>query len=678
VSYLANKSEVREFSLSLQIALAIMGAAMIVFAGRLWYLQLFKGEEYRVYAEQIATTKRAKPAPRGMILDTTGQRLADNRASFDLKVTFSDVPDEFALAVRLGDLLAAPPEDVKDWFDKAKLEKGYTRYQPALVRSDLMWPEVAKIESFKADLPGVEIDTGIKRTYLYGDLFAHQIGYLGEVGEKDLAELQKKYGPDLYQRGHYWGKEGIEQQWEETLKGRDGKRIAAKDRLGRELSEEDAGRLLEDFKSLALSGTDEIPGNNVRLGIDLGLQQEIARAFGSQSGAVVVVDVKTGLIRALFDNPSVDPEIFARGINQTEWDALSNNPDHPLEDKALRGMYPPGSTFKLLVAAAGLGTGEITPKTTFTCNGSFHFGNRQYRCWNKNGHGVVDLHKAIQQSCDVFFYNVGLKVGVDRLAAYAKSFGLGEATGIGINNEKKGLMPTSEWKRVAKREEWQEGETLSMAIGQGYDLVTPLQLAMTYAAFANGGHVLEPHLVEQVVAPDGKVVFTTAPKERHKANITPDDLKLLQDGLYAVVNEPGGTGWYGARMDEIHISGKTGTAQVIQQTERDQSLKMGTEFQDHAWFAAYAPSENPEIAMAILVEHGKHGASAAAPIAKAICEYWFRDEVAAKRAEKTEKKVATASTPPAPGTTVAKPTPTPVPTETLPPAPPPDDGTIGD
>ena len=667
MSMLSNKSEVREFSLSLTLALIAFALVMSIFSVRLWYLQLLHGQEYRDWGNSISTSRRPKPAPRGMILDTTGTRLADNRASFDLKVTPSDMKDEDALAEKLSKLIEMSQDDIVTAIENGK---AYSRYQPALIKGDLTWPEVASIETFKSELQGAEIDTSIKRTYLYGDLFAQQIGYLGEVGEEELPKLQaqfaKEFGPDYYIRGQYLGKYGIEQKFERMLKGIDGKRVAAKDRLGRELSVDEAGRLLEDFRSLALQGKDEIPGNNLRLGLDLGLQQTIATAFGTQSGAAVVMDVHTGLIRALFNHPAFDPEIFARGIRQAEWDALQKDPNHPLEDKALRGMYPPGSTFKLFTAAAGLGTGVINPKTTFTCTGSFRFGGREYRCWNAKGHGTVDLHKAIQQSCDSYFYQVALKVGADRLAEYAKSFGLGAPTGIGINQEKGGLIPTSEWKRMAKREEWQEGETLSTGIGQGYDLVTPLQLTVAYAAIANGGHVMEPHLVEQITRPDGRVVdsitmqdgtkLNIGPRIAKEAKITPENLKLLQDGLFAVVNEPGGTGWSGARIDVLHISGKTGTAQVHTQLDRNQSLKEAYELKDHAWFAAYAPSEEPEIAMAILVEHGEHGASASAPIARKICEYWFRNDIAEKRAEAAAKKSgprAAASATASPGRTVA-------------------------
>ncbi len=662
MSLLSNRSEVKEFSLNITIAIGAFSVVFFIFGIRLWYLQLLKGEGYRNYAGNNSTVRRAIAAPRGMIVDTTGQRLADNRASFDLKVTPSDVRDEDAMVEKLSTLIDMSQDDI---VTAIATGKAYSRYQPALIKGDLTWPEVAAIESFKSELPGIEIDTSIKRTYLYGDLFAQQIGYLGEVGEEELPKLQAQFaaqfGPDYYVRGQFLGKYGIEQKFEPVLKGRDGKRIAAKDRLGRELSLEEAGRLLEDFKSLALQGKEEIPGDNLRLGIDLGLQQTIAKAFGDQSGAVVVIDAKTGLIRALFNHPAFDPEIFARGIKQAEWDALQSDPNHPLEDKAIRGMYPPGSTFKLFTAAAGLGTGVINEKTTFTCTGSFRYGGKPYRCWNAKGHGTVDLHKAIQQSCDSYFYQVALKVGVDRLAEYAKSFGLGSATGIGINSEKGGLIPTSEWKRMQRREEWQEGKTLSIGIGQGYDLVTPLQLAVAYAAIGNGGHVMEPHLVEQVTRPDGKIVdhikladgrtVDIGPREVKQAKITPENLKLLQAGLFAAVNEPGGTGYSGARIDVLHISGKTGTAQVYHQDKANASVHGVYELRDHAWFAAFAPSEDPEIAMAILVEHGEHGASASAPIARKICEYWFRNELAAKRAEAAAKKVAVVKTGEKAGTT---------------------------
>jgi penicillin-binding protein 2 len=674
VSLLSNKSEVREFSLPIQIALLLFGMALVVFTIRLWQLQVLNGEEYRIAATQLFTQKRPRAAPRGMVVDTAGKRLADNRASYDLKVTLADVgkdPGFDALAERLSNYIEMTPEEIHAALAKAKKKRGFSSYKPALIKEDLSWPEVTKLETFKAELPGVELDIGIKRTYLYGDLFAHQVGYLGEVGEKELANLQKKYaskyGEDYYQLGHQWGKYGVEQKFEEMLKGRDGQRILAKDRLGRELSMEDAGKFLEDFGAL-MQGTAEVPGNNVRLSIDLGLQQHIAAKFGDQSGAVVVLDVHTGLVRAMFNHPTFDPEIFARGISQVEWDALSKHPDHPLEDKAIRGIYPPGSTYKLFTAAAGLGEGVIDAKTTFTCTGSLRFAGQERRCWNKRGHGVTNLHKAIQQSCDVYFYNVGIKLGVDRLAKYAKSFGLGSATGIGLNNEKGGLIPTSEWKRIARREEWQEGETLSVAIGQGFDLVTPLQLAVAYAALANGGKVLEPHLVEQVVAPDGKVVWEQAPRVRQEALLKPEHAKLLQDGLYAVVNEQGGTAYWTGRIDEVHLSGKTGTSQVFRQDERfAKGQEIPYELRDHALFAAYVPAEDPELAIAVIVEHGEHGSSTAAPIAKAAAEYWFRNDIAAKRAEKADRKpVVIAPTPAAAATPVAAGTSAPEPGDTPP------------
>lgn len=677
MSLLGNKSEVREFSLPIQIALILFGLAFFVFIVRLWYLQIVRGPEFRLGVETLVTQKRPRPAPRGMVLDTAGERLADNRASYDLKVTMADIPKDLGfdvIAERLSQYIEMTPDELRAALAKAKKKKGFSPFRPATLKEDLSWPEVTMFETFKSDLPGVEVDIGVRRTYIYGDLFAHQVGYLGEVGEKELEKLQKKYaakyGEDYYQLGHQWGKYGVEQKFEEMLKGRDGQRILAKDRLGRELTMEAAGEFLEDFGSI-MQGTAEVPGNNVRLSIDLGLQQTIAQKFGDMSGAVVVMDVRTGLVRAMFNHPTFDPEIFARGISQAEWDALSKHPDHPLEDKAIRGIYPPGSTYKLITAAAGLGEGVIDAKTTWTCTGQMIFAGQPRRCWNKRGHGVVNLKKAIQQSCDVYFYNVGIKLGVDRLAKYAKSFGLGAPTGIGLNNEKGGLVATSEWKRVAKREEWQEGENLSIAIGQGFNNMTPLQLAVSYAALANGGKVMEPHLVEQVTGPDGKVVWEQTPKIAKQALVTPEHLEMLQEGLFAVVNEPGGTAYWTARVDEVPLAGKTGTAQVFKQDKRfEKGQEIPYELRDHALFAAYVPYENPELAIAVIVEHGEHGSSTAGPIAKAVTEYWYRNEIAAKRAEKADRRVAVApkATPTpdgAPDGTAAEPVSTDTPPETV-------------
>ncbi len=656
MSYLANKSEVREFSLPLQIAIILFGLAFLVFASRLWYLQLLRGEQFRLIARDLALLKRPIPAPRGMIFDTTGRRLADNRASYDLRITPIDVTDKEKLFARLSELVDMTPEEISAKFEEVK---SYSNYQPGLIESDLSWPEVAAVRTFLTDLPGVELDIGSKRTYLYGALFAHQIGYLGEVTKEELPGLQKKHGEDYYVLGHMKGKSGVEAKYELELKGRDGRRIAAKDRLGREVSLTDAGRLLDDLLNLTNAAQHVVPGNNLRLSIDLGLQQHIAKAFGQQSGAVVVMDVRTGLIRAMFNNPAYDPEIFARGISHVEWEALRDHPDHPLEDKSIRGIYAPGSTYKLFTAAAGLGTNTINERTTFTCTGSFRFGNRTFNCWQKKGHGVVDLKKAIQYSCDVYFYNTGVKVGVDRLAEYAKSFGLGVRPGLGLNDEKEGLIPTTEWKRMVQRQEWYEGETVSIAIGQGQDLITPLQLAVSYGAIATG-NVMQPQIVEQITAPDGKVVHEFQPIVKRKPKITPEHLALLQKGLYAVVNE-GGTGAR-SRIEEVHMAGKTGTAQVISYNTREDKV-LDKHLRDHALFAAYAPYESPEIAIAVIVENGEHGSSTAAPIAKAVVEYWFRDQIAAKRAGKEPKKIAAvgatpAATPAAEGTATGEPAPT--------------------
>ena len=636
----------RQIERSTRIAVGVAALSFVVFAVRLTHLQIVWGPRLRGIAEETAIQRFPTEAPRGIVTDRTGEALADNRASYDLVVTLADIPDldrdgrrgaratgDFDLLAReLSQHVRMTESEVHAALDRARARKDFSPYKPALLRKDLAFDELTKWETWEADLPGTAIRTSMKRTYLYGDLFAHQVGYMGEI---DASEIEATDGQ--YALGDLWGKRGVEQAFESQLKGKPGERRVARDRLGRELPADEAASFLDEFSRL-LDGVAEEPGNNVRLSIDLGLQRHIAAAFGEKSGSVVVLDVNTGLVRAMFNHPTFDPEMFARSISNDEWNALATDPRHPLEDKALRGTYMPGSTWKIVTAAAGLGEGVIDETTTFTCTGSMRHGGKDRRCWKAGGHGTVNLHDALKKSCDVYFYNVGLALGPDRIARYARSFGFGLPTGIGLNEEKSGIVPDSEWKRVSLKQEWHEGETLSVAIGQSFVSVTPLQLAVAYAALANGGSVLEPHLVEQVVTPDGKVLRQQEPKLKGIANLAAHHRQLVHDGLVAVVNEPGGTAFGTARLDEIHIAGKSGTSQLYEQESRFvKGAAIPVEKRDNALFAAYAPAEDPEIAIIVVVEHGASGSGAAAPIAKAITEYWFRNEIAATRAAQLQE-----------------------------------------
>jgi len=337
------------------------------------------------------------------------------------------------------------------------------------------------------------------------------------------------------------------------------------------------------------------------------------------------MDPRNGEVLAMISSPAFNPDMFSGPLDSEEWNLLINNPLKPLQNRAIQGQYPPGSTYKTIVAAAALEEGVITKDTAFQCNGSYRFGNRNYRCWKSDGHGSVSLHRAIVESCDTYFYQVGLKLGIDKIAEYSRKFGLGQPTGIELSDEKSGIVPDRAWKQKRFGTPWFEGETLSCAIGQGFNLVTPIQLLTAYAALTNGGDVYQPHLAKAIVGPDGKVLRTLLPEARKKLILSPETVELLKAGLQGVVNEPGGTA-RSARLDDIKVGGKTGTTQVVAM-RADQRVKgedLTYWFRDHAWFASFAPVEDPRIALVVFIEHsGYSGGHAAAPVAGKILKSFF-------------------------------------------------------
>ncbi|HCS77362.1 MAG TPA: penicillin-binding protein 2, partial [Syntrophaceae bacterium] len=369
--------------------------------------------------------------------------------------------------------------------------------------------------------------------------------------------------------------------------------------------------------------------------IDARLQRAAWEAFDGRAGAAVAMDPRDGSILAMVSLPSFDPNLFNSGIAREAWDKLQKDPLKPMSNRAIAGQYPPGSTYKMIVAAAALEEGVITPQTRITCNGSFELGNRTYRCWRKHGHGPVNLHRALVESCDVYFYTVGKMLGVDRIARYAKMFGLGEATGIELAHERKGLVPTRDWKLARMKEPWQLGETISISIGQGFNLVTPLQLAQAYSALANGGSLWRPHLVQRIELPGGALAKEYLPEKKGELPLSGQTIALLNRALWGVVNEPGGTG-YAARMPQQDVCGKTGTSQVIglPQDEKGRRLKKITAFhKDHALFVCYAPMKSPEIVVAVIAENAGGGGAVAAPIARRILNAYFNSR---KEDQKTE------------------------------------------
>ena len=585
----------------------ILIITMTVLLIRLWDLQIMRGSEMRKLSEQNRIRVKKVIAPRGIIYDRSGRVLADTRPSFNVYITPEDIKDFSQTVDGLAKLLDVDRDDV---IDKLKAASRMPPSFPVKIKSDIPMDEVAKIEAHRVYIPGASIQIEPKRNYPYGKMLAHTLGYVSEINDEELKTKEyKDYSP-----GDYIGKYGLEKNYENYLRGVDGEKRVEVDARGREV------RTLDIIEPTA--------GNSLHLNIDMDLQEVVENSMENKKGGCVAIDPKTGGVLVLASRPAFDPNKFASGITKEDWKAIAMDKTHPLQNRVTQGRYPPGSTFKIALALKALELGIINERTTFLCRGGFPFGNRVFRCWKKGGHGNVAVHRAIVESCDVFFYNVGLKLGIDRIHEMAASIGLGKLTGIDLPGEKQGLVPSAAWKKKTYGQPWYEGETVSVAIGQGAVWLTPIQLAQLASFVANDGVTFRPQLVNKVVSPEGKVLKVFEHVMNSNIKLKKETLKLVKDGMRGVVNEPGGTA-YGSRLQNVAMCGKTGTAQTA-------SLDKGGH--DHAWFIAYAPSEEPAIAITALVEHGGHGSSAAAPIAKAITENLFRVRTEIKEAKAHENR----------------------------------------
>ena len=582
------------------------GLVIFILAVRLWLLQVKDYEKYSALAQNNSLRLLKTTAPRGVIFSSGGFKIADNRPGYELHLIPEDVKDWDKTKDMLKRLVNIEPVDLDEKISKAK---GRPPFQAIKIKEELAWEEMVKIDAFKLEIPGVMLEVAPKRLYLYGEAFAHLIGYLGEVNEKELKELGESKTSARYNLGDYIGKYGLEKSLEDTMRGVDG---------GKEIEVDALGRKIKLVNWVAPQ-----PGGDVKLTIDLNAQMAAYEALKGAAGAVVAIEPSTGRVLVMVSAPGFDPNALSTGISNKEWAELVGNPLNILNNRAIQGLYPPASTFKPLHAAAALETGEITTATKIYSGGAFRFANRDYRDWKPEGHGTISVHKAIVESSDTFFYQVGLKLGVDRLAHYAKAFGFGERTNIGLANEKNGLVPTSEWKKKTYGRRWFEGETISVSVGQGYMLVTPLQLASAYAAIANGGTLYQPQLVEEVVRSDRGLSDGFKPVVSGSLPISFQNLASVRDALVGVVHEDGGTAYF-LSGSGLKIAGKTGTAQVAKLIERTKNIKsIQYKFRDHAWFAGYAPYDDPKIAVAVIVEHGGFGASAAAPVARAVIKAYL-------------------------------------------------------
>lgn len=595
----------RELPSQFRHRLAIAFGTVLVFFGlmttRLWHLQIAEGEQYRSLSENNRIRLRRVRATRGTIVDRNGQVLVDNRPSFDLVLVPEDAGDVPVTIAALNKLLGAKAGDLAGAVAAAARRPPF---EEVILQRDLDWNSLVVLETHHFELPGVSVQVGPRRTYPFGETAAHLLGYVGEVNQQDLASRRG------YHLGDLIGKSGTERYWEQYLRGIDG---------GEQVEVDAAGRRLR-----VLSEVEETPGHNLVLTLDRDLQLAAEEAMEDRDGAIVALDPRTGEVLAMVSRPAFDPNVFARGIRTAEWRALLDNSKRPLNSKAVQGTYPPGSVFKVVMAAAALDQGVINPFTRIPCAGGLFFVNRTFRCWRKGGHGSMNVHEALVQSCDVFFYQVGHRLGIDTIAEYAHRFGLGEPTGIGLEHESRGIMPSSAWKRQRFGESWYAGETLSVAIGQGYVTTTPLQMAVMIAAVANDGKLFRPRFVKRVEAADGSTVLDQQPEPVGQLGLKPSTLVQLRDALSDVVNSNRGTGSR-ARLATVEVAGKTGTSQVGRLgPERVKQQALPRERRDHAWFAAFAPTASPEIVIAVLVEHaGEGGGAVAAPIARKVLAHYF-------------------------------------------------------
>lgn len=588
---------------------------------RVWYLQVLKGSDFMGLSENNRVRLISLPSYRGEITDRNGMTLASIRPSFNLYITPEDVQD-------LGETLNTLKEKID--FDIEKVKLDIRQSQPfidVLIKADIQRDQVAFVEENNRLLGGVHLKVEPLRNYHYKELAAHVLGYLGEINKDKLMK-----GEAGYRMGDIVGKEGIELLFEQDMQGKKGYKEVEVDVSGRELA--------------ILRKSPPQSGNHLQLTLDLRIQKVVEQSMtGTEeepiNGSAVVIKVQTGEILAMTSKPSFDPNLFSAGISVAEWRKLIFNTQHPLQNRAIDGQYPPGSVYKIIAAYAVLEEEAMTPEDTVFCPGYFRLGRRVYRCWRRGGHGEVDLHDALVQSCDVYFYTVGHKMGIDTLGRYAKKLGMGSLTQINLIGEKPGLVPTRDWKIKVRGEEWLAGETISASIGQGFNLVTPIQQALLVATVANGGIVLKPYLVKQIKDKDGRVVKEVFPSIEKRLESRPDTLSLIQKGLFGVVNEKRGTGWR-ARLKKIKVAGKTGTAQVVQLKIGPASVEedeIPYKHRDHAWFVGYAPFENPEIAVAVIVEHGGHGGSAAAPIVRKIIQAYNKHYPQIPSVEETQEKL---------------------------------------
>lgn len=598
-----------EFRLRLAIAAGFVLLAFGTLAARFYFLQMVEHARYHTLAEANRISIVPIVPTRGLILDRNGVVLAHNYSGYTLEIFPSKVASLDQLIRQLQEVIEISPKDRKRF--KKMLEEN-RNYESVPIRTLLSDEEVARFAVNRYRFTGVEIRARLFRHYPSREIASHVTGYIGRISDKDLARLEDLGMMANYRGSEHIGKAGLEQSYEKELHGVTGLEQVEVDAGGRAVR--------------SLSRTPPISGNNLILSLDARLQEVAAKIFGNYRGALVAIEPDTGEVLAMVSNPGFDPNLFVDGIDSQNWDALNNSPDKPLNNRALQGQYPPGSTFKPFMALAGLASGKRSPEYSIHDPGFFSLAgmSHRYRDWKAGGHGVVNLHKSLVISCDTYYYGLANDMGVDAIHDFIAQFGFGARTGIDIEGEQPGLLPSTAWKMKRYRQKWFAGDTISVGIGQGYNLATPIQLAHATAALANGGTVHPPRLVKAIQDSRSGELRPNLPKPANKIELKPDHLQRVKAALVDVTR-PGGTAARAGASAPYMFAGKTGTAQVVgmKQGEKYDEKKVAERYRDHALFIAYAPADKPTIAVAVMVENGGHGGSTAAPIARQVFDYYL-------------------------------------------------------
>ena len=609
-----HQREIYFFRLRLITSFVFMLLLALLLVSRLVFLQIFKQDEFSMLADKNRISVVPIVPNRGLITDRNGIVLAQNYSGYTLEISPAKLSKDMESTINeLSTIVDISAKDRKR-FKKLLTESHTSHSYP--IRSRLNEQEVARFAAQSYRFPGVEIKARLFREYPYKDRTSHLIGYVGRINDKDSEQLDDKGLAANYRGSDYIGKLGIEQSYEEALHGITGFEDVEVDAAGRGVR--------------VLSRTAPKSGDNLKLTMDIKLQEIAEEAFGNFRGALVAIDPNNGEVLAYVSKPGYDPNLFVDGIDSDNWDALNNSPDVPLINRPLRGQYPPGSTIKPFMALSGLDSGKRTASYAISDPGYFMLpGNRhQYRDWKTGGHGRVDLFKSIVISCDTYFYSLANDMGIDSIHDYLEKFGFGKKTGLDMEGESPGLLPSQDWKRRRFNQIWYPGDTVSVGIGQGYTLVTPMQLAYAVSIIANSGKGYKPHLVREITNSTEHTVKEIKPEVTVNLSLKPEHLEIVKHAMTAVTL-PGGTAAYAGSGAAYEFAGKTGTAQVIgiKQGEKYNANEIAERHRDHAWFIAFAPADKPRIALAVLAENAGHGGTVSAPIARKVIDYYLLGKV---------------------------------------------------